>query len=274
MSSPWSNLHIPWLKRTSDSIKTIDGKDVEVFEFDHQTDDTVLKAWAKHFRNHYCCDSQIDILVRGTGGSKADYLKGIKFPDGKQKPGPSIRAGDFGEILAADYLEFVLGYWVPRTRYRDKVVRNESTKGADTIGFLFSKKGQESKRDRLAMFESKAKFSGTKATPKLQQAVDHSSKDVTRKADSLNAMKQRLLDSQDLEGVGRIERFQDEVDRPYTQVFGAVAHLDANVFDPESIKKTDCHKHSYPDDLALIVIKGDSMMKLVHELYRRAADDA
>jgi phage repressor protein C with HTH and peptisase S24 domain len=124
------------------------------------------------------------------------------------------------------------------------------------------------------MFESKAKFSGNKATPKLQEAVDHSSKDVTRKAESLNAIKQRLLDSNDAESVGKVERFQDEVDRPYTQVFGAVAHLDNNVFDIDSVKETDCSSHDHPDDLVLIVIKGDSMMQLVHNLYRRAADEA
>ena len=274
MSEPWTDLHIPWLKRTGDPVQTSDGKNVEVFEFDHQADEEVLRAWAKHFRNHYCCDSQIETLARGTGNSKADYLKKIKFPDGTVKPGPSIRAGDFAEILAGDYLEFVLKYWVPRTRYRDKVVRNESTKGADTIGFLFSRDGHESRSDRLAMLESKAKFSGTKALPKLQQAVDHSSKDVTRKAESLNAIKQRLLDSNDLDGVGKVERFQDEVARPYTQVFGAVAHLDSNVFDIDSIEETDCTSHDYPDDLVLIVIKGDSMMKLVHNLYRRAANEA
>ncbi|MEX2580541.1 MAG: Hachiman antiphage defense system protein HamA [Verrucomicrobiales bacterium] len=274
MSEPWTDRHIQWLKNTGESVQTADGKDVEIFEFEHQEDEEVLTAWARHFRNHYCHDSQIDALARGTGDSKADYLKNIKFPDGNVKPGPSIRAGDFAEILTADYLEFVLNYWVPRTRYRDKVVRNESTKGTDTVGFLFSREGQESRRDRLAMFESKAKFSGTKALPKLQQAVDHSSKDVARKAESLNAIKQRLLDSEDLDGVGKVERFQDEVGRPYTQVFGAVAHLDSKVFDIDSVEQTDCQSHDFPDDLILVVIQGDSMMKLVHSLYRRAADEA
>lgn len=274
MSEPWTNLHIPWLKHTSDSIQTSDGKSVDVFEFDHSDDEEVLSAWAKHFRNHYCCDTQIDILVRGTGKSKADYLRDIKFPDGNLRPGPSIRAGDFAEILTADYLEYVLNFWVPRTRYQNKVVRNESAKGADTIGFLFARDGQESRDDRLAMFESKAKFSGTKAASKLQEAVDHSSKDVTRKAESLNAIKQRLIDSNNLEGAAKVERFQDEVTKPYTQVFGAVAHLDNNVFDTDTIKETDCSSHNYPSDLVLIVIKGDSMMKLVHYLYRKAADEA
>lgn len=274
MSEPWTNLHVQWLKRTGDSVQTTDGKNVEILEFEHQDDEEVLSAWARHFRNHYCLDSQIDTLANGTGLSRADYLRNIKFPDESVAPGPSIRAGDFAEILAADYLEFALNYWVPRTRYRDKAVRNESTKGSDTIGFLFSRNGEESRRDRLAVFETKAKFSGTKIAPKLQEAVDHSSKDVTRKAESLNAIKQRLLDKGDLDGVLKVERFQDEVARPYMQVFGAVAHLDNNVFDLDSLAETDCSSHEYSNDLILVVIRGDSMMDLAHELFRRAADEA
>ena len=95
-----------------------------------------------------------------------------------------------------------------------------------------------------------------------------------RKAESLNAIKQRLLEKDDDLGVAKVERFQDEVDRPYLQVFGAVAHLDENVFDATVIGKTDCKNHVRHTDLILIVTKGVEMMKLVHELYRRAAHEA
>ncbi|MDX9784809.1 MAG: virulence associated protein, partial [Spirochaetia bacterium] len=37
---------------------------------------------------------------------------------------------------------------------------------------------------------------------------------------------------------------------------------------------TDASSHPHSGDLALVVIKGDQMMALVHELYRRAADEA
>src|SRR3546814_8878008 len=40
-------------------------------------------------------------------------------------PGPSTRAGDFGEILVADFIEYVLGYWCPRQgRFEDRENRN------------------------------------------------------------------------------------------------------------------------------------------------------
>lgn len=148
---PWSSDHIEWLKDTGQKLKTACGKEVAVFELQHQNDDNVLTAWAKHFRNHYCLDKNIDFL-RGKQ-SRQDYLTNIKFPSKNSKLGPGIRAGDFGEILIADYLEYVMKLWVPRVRWGSKTVRDESPKGSDVIGFYFH--GQKaSNKDILAVFES------------------------------------------------------------------------------------------------------------------------
>ena len=117
--------HINWLVDTGQKLKTADSKIIRVMEFRHQKDDKVLSEWAKHFRNHYCFDCEIDDLRRGTVYSRAEYLENIKFPDASVAPGPSIRAGDFSEILIADYLQYLLGYWVPDNRYCDKIIRNE-----------------------------------------------------------------------------------------------------------------------------------------------------
>ena len=271
---PWTSEHIKWLVNTGEQLKTVDGKDVEVWEFQHQDDDDVLSAWAKHFRNHYCFDSEIDYWRKGYKYSRSEYLNSIKFPDPKSAPGPSIRAGDFGEVLVADFLEYLLGYWVPRTRYGDKTIRNESTKGRDIIGFHIVKNGKASSKDRLAIFEAKAQFSGKKPNARLQDAVDGSVKDIARKAESLNAIKQRLHGRNELDDAEKIERFQNEVDYPYKEVYGAVALFENPLFDSGLTSSTDSRSHPHSSDLALVVIKGDQMMALVHELYRRSADEA
>ena len=270
----WTSEHIKWLVDTGKRLKTADGKDIEVWEFQHQGDDDVLSAWAKHFRNHYCFDSEIDYWRRGYKCSRSEYLNSIKFPDYKAAPGPSIRAGDFGEVLVADFLEYLHGYWVPRTRYGDKTIRNESTKGSDIIGFKFLEDGKVSSKDKLAIFEAKTQFSGQKPTARLQNAVDGSAKDTARKAESLNAIKQRLHGRNELDSAGKIERFQNEVDHPYTEVYGAVALFENPLFDSDLTSLADASSHPHSGDLALVVIKGDQMMALVHELYRRAADEA
>jgi len=270
----WKTTISSWLVKMDHSIKTKDGLEISIYELNHLEDNTVLTDWANHFRNHYCLDEHIDILRQGTGFSRKEYLLNLKFPDVSTAPGPSIRAGDFGEIFTADYLEFVLGYWVPRTRYFDKNIRNESSKGSDTIGFLFEKVDSESPNDQLIICESKAKFSGNDPSDSLQLAVNDSAKDIIRKAESLNAMKQKFLIKNELLNVQKVTRFQNEVDNPYVLRYGAVSHVDINTFDISTIAETDCSKHPHRNILNLIVIKGNEMMKLVHSLFNRAADEA
>lgn len=174
----------------------------------------------------------------------------------------------------ADYLEFILKYWVPRSRYADKTVRNESTKGCDVLGFTIIKDGEDSADDTLAMFEAKAQFSGNGRKVRLQDAIDGSSKDQVRRGESLNAVKQRLRDRQHPEDAKRIERFQNPEDRPYRELYGAAGLFSTPLFDPDSVGLTSANGHPNAENLILLVIHGDQMMNLVHDLYRRAADEA
>lgn len=269
----WTLKHLNWLIVTGQTLTTSDGKSVAVLEFKYKNDKKVFSAWAKHFRNHYCLDTEIDILRSGTGYSRSEYLNQIKFPDKRQRPGPSIRAGDFCEILVADYVQYILKYWVPRTRYADKTVRNESKKGTDIIGFKFIGK-DESPKDTLIVFESKAKFSGARPVNRLQDAVDYSAKDQIRIAESLNAIKQRLFDKGEAGDANRVERFQNKTDKPYQEISGAAALISNKIYDEKLIAQTAVNDHPNATNLMLIIIKGDHMMDLVHELYRRAANEA
>lgn len=281
---PWSSTVSKWLVDTGKAMKTADGRTIEVWELQHEKDETVLSAWAKHFRNQYCKDSDLDFL-RGAR-SRKDFLENIKFPSRESALGPGVRAGDFGEILVADYLEWILGYWVPRVRWNAKIVRDESSKGSDVIGLQFHDKTESSPKDVLAVFETKTRFSGAGAGTRLQDAIDDSAKDHLRIAESLNYIKQRLFDKGEKERAKQVERFQNPVDQPYREVYGAVALYSHDQFKPVDICKADCQKirtsangatprpHPNRDALVLIVIKGTDMMSLVHDLYRRAADEA
>lgn len=280
----WTSEHTKWLVDTGERQKTADGKDVEIWEFRHRDDDAVLSAWAKHFRNHYCLDSDIDFL-KGQR-SRKDYLVDIKFPCTTTKLGPGIRAGDFGEILVADYLQWLLGFWVPRVRWSSKIVRDESPKGSDVIGFRFHKKSSKaSPKDTLIVFEAKTKFSSS-GKNRLQDAINDSAKDHLRLDESLNFIKQKLFERREVEQAQLIERFQSPVDAPYKETYGAAALITTEHFDAEVIATADCGKipksakskqsspHPNGENLVLVVIKGPDMMNLVHKLYRRAADEA
>jgi hypothetical protein len=265
--------HIKWLIDTGERLNSADGKEIEVWEFKYQNDNLILSEWATHFRNHYCLDSQIDKLISGTRRSKKQYLIDIKFPDEKNKPGPSLRAGDFAEILVADYLEFICNYWVPRSRYIDKVIRNESKKGSDIIGFKIMQLETYSSADEMIIFEVKAALTETKKN-KLQEAIVSSNEDECRIAESLNALKQKFIDSEETVKMKKVERFQNKIDYPYIEKSGAAAVLEKSVFNKTVFSATITSKHYNQDYLSLIVVKGENMMPLVHELYRRAANEA
>ena len=265
--------HIKWLSNTGIELKTEDGKKIEVWAFNHKNDSKVLSEWSTHFRNHYCSDNQIDILVSGTGKTKSEFLIDIKFPDAENPPGPSVRSGDFAEILVADYLEYICSFWVPRLKYADKMVRNESLKGADILGFKLINTDIFSFNDEMIIFETKAAFTDTNIN-KLQEAIDHSAKDEIRKAETLNALKQKFFNKNEIKNVEKIQRFQNLFDNPYLEKYGAAAVLDSKIFEKIPFSETNTSQHIKDDKLYLLIIKGEQMMLLVHELYKRAADEA
>ena len=266
--------HVNWLKDSGRRVRTKDGAEIAIWKLNHALDAKILSAWAKHFRNHYCDDKQIDLLRKGTPHSRADYLVQLKFPDASNSPGPSIRSGDFAEVLIADYVEFLLGYWVPRTRYDDKTIRNESKKGSDVLGFRFQRTGKWSPSDTLLIFESKAQLSGKKAGAIMQEAIDHSAKDELRKAESLNAVKQRLINRNEPDRAEQVARFQNQEDRPYKSLYGAAAIFTSEVFDETALKASDASTHPHKPRLSLLVISGPKLMDLVHQLYSLAAREA
>lgn len=269
--------HSTWLSVTDSSLKSVDGKLIVVYELKPDfKNELALVRWAAHFRNHYCLDTNLDKYRRGTGKSRSEYLVDYVFPTNEDF-GPATRSGDFAEILLADLLEYQFGFWVPRTRYARKTIRNESTKGADIVGFQFqdSTNFTASKADVLTTIESKAQMSGNKPKAKLQEAVVDSVKDKMRLGESLNAIKQRLYeDNKDIEAE-RIERFQEGIKVPYIRNYGAGAVFCSSVYQkPHVCGTTDCSSNENVENLMLIVVHAEELMKLVNSLYQRAANEA
>jgi hypothetical protein len=266
--------HISWLTDTGKRQATACGREIEIWSLDHEEDDAILSAWARHFRQHYISDEDLPTMVDGTELDPAEYLRTIVFPDRTATPGPSLRSGDFGEILVADYIEFVLGYWCPRElRYQDRWNRQDSTKGCDVIGFKFASDHPTHRDDELFLFESKSGLSKSAAN-RLQVAIDDSIKDRLREGMTLNALKRRMLIKGDVDQADRVKRFQNQAARPFRRINGAAAILDDLVFAETDLAATDASSHPNSANLRLIVIRGPSLMTLVHALYERAADEA
>lgn len=266
-------MHLSWLIDTGLRQTTACVKTIEIWALQPKDDEELLSAWARHFRQHYISDLELPFMAGGTGKTNAEYLREVLLPDRKEAPGPSLRAGDFGEIIVADYIEYFLGFWCPRElRYQDRWNRNESTKGCDVIGFKFAD-ASEGPNDELFIFEAKSGMTSSTAH-RLQDAINDSIKDKLREAMTLNALKRRFFNKGALAEALRITRFQNEADRPFRRINGAAAILDDAVFAATDLTLADAAKHPNQANLRLIVIRGPSLMSLIHELYKRAADEA
>jgi hypothetical protein len=164
-----------------------------------------------------------------------------------------VRAGDFAEILVADYIEYKLGYWCPRQlRYDQKWSRNESTKGCDVLGFQFINEEGFDPNDELFVFESKASMSGDKPLNRLQDAVADSAKDALRGATTLNALKQRFYERGEEAPALKVQRFQNMADRPFRRTSGAAAVLNSSLYDEALISQTTTAGHFNAANLRLV----------------------
>ncbi|MBT2119567.1 DUF1837 domain-containing protein [Dyella sp. LX-66] len=266
--------HLECLTKSKISLQTADGRLIEVWELDVPLSAELLSPWASRFRQQYCPDHEIDQLREGTGLSRADYLTQLVFPDKSNAPGPAIRSGDFAELLVSDYVEFVLGYQVPRGKYADKASRNESVKGVDILGFKMVNPPHVSLNDTLLAFEVKAKASGAPYSGQLQSAIDDSSEDYLRRAITLNATKRRLLRAGEGQEALVVQRFQNQADHPYIYRSGAAALLSDDAYNKVALEGSVTEKHQNSKNLELIVIRGSALMNLIHALYERAANEA
>lgn len=248
-------------------INTNEGEVVEVFELLPNIDGEAFNEWATIFRQNYCVDEILDLLIHGTGMTKQEYLLSQKFPDASDGFGPGTRSGDFAELLIFDYLEFTLGYIVHRERYKNKFNRNSSTQGTDVVGFKFVGY-KPSSADEFITFEVKAQASGTKAKNRLQDAIDDSYKDAIRKGETLSALKQIYIEKGNYEKASQVERFQNKPDRPYTEKYGAAAVHDTTTYSEDLISNVKLNGSKR----WMIVVKRDNLMNLVHRLYEVASN--
>lgn len=266
--------HIAWLKDTGAVHTTACGKTVPIWEFQHQTDEDALSEWATHFRNNYCYDAIIDALRKGPNKERSEYLTDLVFPIKDDRLGRATRSGDFSEILVADYLEYVLNCTVPRERHRRRWNANVSTPGCDVIGYQLDDTNQA--KDKLWTIEVKGSLSPTKpgAIEQFQAAITESSKDQERIGYSLNALRNVFLETNQNAKADEILRFQDPVSRPYQHSFSAALVVTEAGFDHLCVPSVTTMAHPFRQELSLLVIRGEEMMKLTHDLYERAAMEA
>lgn len=127
--------------------------------------------------------------------------------------------------------------------------------------------------DELFVLESKSAMTRAMEN-RLQDAINDSVKDKAREGMSLNAIKRRFHNRGAIAEVRRVQRFQNEADRPFRRISGAAAILDNNVFNQANLAASNASHHWNAENLKLLVIRGPCLMTLINALYERAANEA
>lgn len=181
-------------------------------------------------------------------------------------------SGNFGEILVADYLQFVEKYTVPRTRYKIRENKDNSTLGSDVLGYkIYS---LEPKEDEVIVMEVKSSASNSprsKDKKKLQEAIDHSNKDFKRFSTSIVASYLKLRTTNP-EQANIVERFLNIVDKPFNVIYGAVAVHSNSSYDRAVIKEVVAKNHRSFHDLKLFVMYSDNLMNFIKNIYEKASE--
>ena len=242
------------------TITSSNGDKVQIYRLNNEVlDEDSLNNWASGLRNNYVEENLLDSLVSGTGLTKKEFLEKNIFPDYQSKQGAATMSGEFGEILVYDYINFVLEYYITRTRYLEKVNPNMPISGSDVIGYKVDNINKPSKSDQLIVAEVKTRSnkSGNKnisCIEAVKEAIEHSTKDRIRIAESLNAEKRRLLNRSRIEEAKIVERFQNKTDNPFKVDFFAVVVLDNELYSEQVILDLVNSQHEIINFTKILII--------------------
>lgn len=258
------------------SITTSSGKEIQVYKLNNELlDDNSLNNWALGLRNNYIEEYLLEKEISGTGLTKKEYLEKMIFPNPKVAQGAATMSGEFGEILVYDYINFVLKYYITRTRYLEKINPNMPVPGSDVIGYKVKNANNPCKSDHLIVAEVKTRSSkvGNKTSlceKTVTNAIEHSIKDRVRIGESLNAEKRRLLNRLRYDEAKIVERFQNKTDNPFTLDFFAVAVLDNELYSEEMILDAVNSQHENLKSTNVLIIHSKELKLFLRGLYRRA----
>ena len=251
-------------------------KNIKVYKLNKETlNDECLNEWALGLRNNYVEEQLIDSLIKGTGLTKKEYLETSIFPDPSNSLGAATMSAEFGEILVYDFINYVLTYYVTRTRYLEKINPDISPPGTDVIGYMIDNLKKPNVKDKLLVAEVKTRSSryGKKMRLEdnpLKSAILDSNKDKIRLGESLNAEKRRLMNRCRYQEAKIVERFQNKTDNPYNLKFLAVAVLDSFFYSEEFILNVINNLENEISNKNILIIHSVELKKFLRDLYMRA----
>lgn len=257
-------LFTAWLAAEQCTFK--DGTKIYCWRLDWSCSDKVLDEWALHLRRHYISDDILENRVTVRQTTPDQYLPLRVVPDI-----PSIRSGDFAEILISDVLQYLYGLVVPRYKQCNRKDKNASEHGSDVIAYQLKNLNGASALDKLFVLEVKSNASKTsdeELIKTVKKATKDSEKDPNRVPMTLQYMIDEAIDVNDQTTQKNLLRFTDMGGSPCKKIFGSAVAT-------SHIKPIDALSGKAPSDVGLsansplIVVHASKLMDLVNSLYGR-----
>jgi len=194
------------------------------------------------FRKCYITDKALDKLSKKRKITKSEFLENYVLPDE-----PSIKSGDFGEILCfhtvlENFENKGMMLFTPR-KWRWKDSRNKAAPGADAIFFHVANPKKPTKEDVLITLESKMKAVNSKEH-RIQDAIDGATTDkLSRMAKTLSWLEEKYAKQGKENKRQLVERFKDPATfGDYEKQSKAIAIMDSN-FEADETAKAITNNH-------------------------------
>lgn len=253
-----------------EKVKTHNNKKIICYNLKFTKDDAILNDWALHIRRHYISDQELQNSCMELGLTKENYLKEYCIPQDYEVLGVQCMSGDFAEIVISDIFEFLYSYKVPRIKMENRSGKNNSEHGTDVLALKYA--NEPSPEDELIVSEVKSNLSNNKDYSVLDTAINDSQKydiDNHRYAHTLDFLRKRCKEKQELDLAKAIARFQAKTELPYKTIFipAGINSLDKITTDIiiENEEYLTANKQ-------LIYIHGDKLLELLKDLYRRVCN--
>lgn len=195
----------------SNTVALDSGESIVVYSIADGLTEAELNEWAKHILAHYISSEEIIDGANANKISEQEYIANFVLPTAKKD-----LSGNFGEIIFADFIEFVLGYSVPRYKLYGNYPNNP-TQGIDIVAY--KKNIFNSAEDTVLFSEIKCRLS-KKSFVSLQEAINDIAKRDKEYALTLEFMRRRLNQIGNADEAQEVSRFSDP-EKPYKLIKGA-----------------------------------------------------
>ncbi len=182
----------------------------------------------------------------------------------------SIKSGDFGEILATEYIDDQTTYTVPVRKLRWKDHRNMAMRGEDVVGFA-----QDPATGRLRFLKTEAKSRGNLAAAVVGEAREGLDKDNGfPSAHALSFISQRLFELGNTALADAIDDAQLKFGIPPQTVEHLLFTFSAN--DPRALLRSSLENYAGAISQSSVGLRIDShgnFVDTVFDLVMQNADD-